>query len=146
MKVILLQDVQKVGKRYDVKDLSEGYAQNVLISRGLAVLATPAELAKLKDKLAGMNKKREEEAKIFDNLISEVNDKVVTIEARENGKGHLFKQVSAADIKDAILKVSGVQINIDDIVPGHIKEVGTYKVKIKRGDKEGSCSIIVKGI
>jgi large subunit ribosomal protein L9 len=146
MKVILLQDVQKVGKRYDVKDLSEGYAQNVLISRGLAVLATPAELQKLEVKLAGRNKKREDEARIFENLISEVNNKTITIEARENGKGHLFKQVSALDIKDAIMKIAGVDIDANDIVPGHIKEVGTYKVKIKRGDKEGSCSIIVKGI
>ena len=146
MKVILLQDVQKVGKRYDVKDLSEGYAQNVLISKGLAVIATASELQKLKSKMADMDRKREEETRAFSALISKVNNTSITVEARENGKGHLFKQISAKDIAHAIFKTSGIIIDEDTIVVGHIKEVGTYKIKIQRGDKEGMCEVLVKGI
>jgi large subunit ribosomal protein L9 len=57
MKVILLADVPKVGNRYDIKDLKEGYAPNVLISKGLACLATKAELAKLDDMKNKMERK-----------------------------------------------------------------------------------------
>ncbi len=50
MKVILLTDIPKVGNKYDVKEFKEGYAQNVLLSKGLACLATKSELAKLDDR------------------------------------------------------------------------------------------------
>ena len=60
MKVILLTDIPKVGNKYDVKDFKEGYAQNVLLAKGLACLATKAELAKLDDRKRVMEKKKQE--------------------------------------------------------------------------------------
>ena len=61
MKVILLTDIPKVGNRYDVKEFKDGYAINVLISKGLAEMATPHALGKLASKKAEMDKKRKEE-------------------------------------------------------------------------------------
>ena len=144
MKVILLTDIPKVGNRYDVKDFAQGYAQNVLLSKGLAELATPHNLAKLEAKKAAMNKKREEENKAFDTLISAIDNKQVTIVAKANEKGHLFKAVSPDDVATAIKKETGVDIDPDSIVLDHIKEVGTHKVTIKKGNKKGQCEIIVK--
>jgi large subunit ribosomal protein L9 len=146
MKVILLQDVPKVGNRYDVKDFKEGYAQNVLLSKGLAELATPQALAKLEAKKRDMDKKRAEEMAAFNELISKVSDSVVVIKARANDKGHLFKQVSARDVVDAVQKSTGVELDEGTVVVGHIKELGTYTVKIRKGDKSGECKITVEGI
>ena len=70
MKVILLTDIPKVGNKYDVKDFKEGYAQNVLLAKGLAILATKAELAKLEDRKRQSQKKKEEENNLFENLIA----------------------------------------------------------------------------
>jgi len=143
MKVIFLVDVPKVGNRYDVKDFKEGYAQNVLLSKGLAELATPIALARLEAKKSQMNKARESEMKAFNELVGQVNNKTVTIVARANEKGHLFKTVSAKDIIDAIFKSSGIKVEEGHVVTGHIKELGTYKIKIKKGDREGNCGVVV---
>ncbi|MDE2030965.1 MAG: 50S ribosomal protein L9 [Patescibacteria group bacterium] len=144
MKVILLTDIPKVGNRYDVKDFKEGYAQNVLLAKGLAVLATPAELSKLKDRKAKLDKKKEEEDKLFSELISSIDNKKITIFAKANEKGHLFKAVSSRDIIDAIYKNTNINIEENSLVMDHIKEIGLHKVMIKKGDKKGECEIIVE--
>ena len=144
MKVILLTDVPKVGNRYDVKDLSPAYAQNVLISKGLAELATPAAMAKLDQKKAEMNKKRAEEAKAFDDLISSIDTKTISIKVKANDKGILFKSVGPRDVADAIKIVAGVSIDEHAIIMNPIKELGTHTVTIKKGNKQGKCTIVVE--
>ncbi len=144
MKVILLTDIPKVGNKYDVKDFAQGYAQNVLLSKGLAELATPQALARLDSKKAAMNKKKEGEIKIFTDLIASVNNTKIVIAAKANEKGHLFKAVSQKDVADAIKKISGIEIDESRIVMDYIKELGSHMVKIKKGTKEGKCEIIVE--
>jgi large subunit ribosomal protein L9 len=145
MKVILLTDIPKVGNRYDVKELKDGYAINVLISKGLAEMATPHALGKLASKKAEMENKRKEEEKAFESLIASIDNTTVTILAKANDKGHLFKSISASDVAKAIKESSGVEVDEHSIIiTGHIKEVGSHKVKIKKGNREGKCEIIVK--
>ena len=144
MKVILLTDIPKVGNRYDVKDFKEGYAQNVLIAKGLAELATPNALAKLEAKKAIANKKREEEKKAFDQLIASIDNIVVTIKAKANEKGHLFKAVSPKEVAVAIKQFSGTTVDEDSIVMSQIKELGKHTITIKKGGTQGKCEIIVE--
>lgn len=144
MKVILLTDIPKVGNRYDVKDFKEGYAQNVLIAKGLAELATPQALSKLATKKAELDKKREEESKAFDQLIASINNIVVTIKAKANEKGHLFKAVNVKDVAQAVHAASGISVDEGAITMPTIKELGTYSVAIKKGNKKGECKIIVE--
>jgi large subunit ribosomal protein L9 len=144
MKVILLTDVPKVGNRYDVKDFKEGYAQNVLLSKGLAELATPAALARLADKKAKIHKQKEDEARVFAELIAAVDNKKITLKAKANEKSHLFSAVSARDIVKAIKDSSGVDIDEHTIVMKTIKEIGIHSVVIKKGDKKGTCQISVE--
>ena len=143
MKVILLTDIPKVGNKYDVKDFKEGYAQNVLLAKGLAVMATKAELAKLEDRKKVMVKKKEEEHKLFSELISTVNGKVITVKAKANDKGHLFKAVGPRDVAQAIKDISGIDVEESSLTMDHIKTIGSHKVYIKRGDKKGECHIEV---
>ncbi len=146
MKVILLTDIPKVGNRYDVKDFKDGYAENVLISKGLAILATKNELAKLNDMKNKMERKRQEEIKIFKELVSSINNKSVVIKAKTNEKGHLFKAVSQKDIIDAIKKDTGIEIEEKSLIMENIKNIGSHKVLIKKGDMKGECEVIVEAI
>jgi len=144
MKVILLTDIPKVGKRHDVKEFKTGYAQNVLLSKGLAELATPQALAKLEAKVLQANKKKEEEMKAFEMLISSIGDKTVKIKAIANEKGHLFKAVSLNEVVHAIKESLGVDIDEDTLVMDHIKEIGVHMITIKKGNRVGKCNILVE--
>ncbi|MFA6514835.1 MAG: 50S ribosomal protein L9 [Candidatus Paceibacterota bacterium] len=143
MKVILLTDIPKVGNKYDVKEFKEGYAQNVLLSKGLACLATKAELAKLEDRKKQMQKKKEEEMESFNNLIASVDNKVITIKVKANEKGHLFKAVGPHDVVLAIKDITGIDLDEKSLTMEHIKVLGIHKVLIKKGDKKGECEIEV---
>jgi large subunit ribosomal protein L9 len=143
MKVILLTDIPKVGNKYDVKEFKEGYAQNVLLAKGLACLATKAELAKLDDRKKVMQKRKEEEMEAFASLISTVGNKVIKIKAKANEKGHLFKAVGPHDVALAIKEISGVLIDEKSLIMEHIKTLGSHKVFIKKGDKKGECQISI---
>jgi len=145
MKVILLTDIPKVGNKYDVKEFKEGYAQNVLLSKGLACLATKSELAKLDDRKKQAQKKRDDEMKSFADLIASVGNKVITIKAKANEKGHLFKSVSPHDVVTAIKELSGIEVEEKSLVMEHIKSLGSHKVLIKKGDQKGECEVMVIG-
>ena len=90
MKVILLTDVPKIGNRYDVKELKDGFAQNALIAKGLAILATKSELAKIENRKKETDQKKALGNRLFEEILSKVNDKEIIIKAKANDKGHLF--------------------------------------------------------
>lgn len=144
MKVILLTDIPKVGNRYDVKEFAQGYAQNVLLSKGLAELATPQALAKLEARKAQLAKKKEEEAQAFEKLISTIGGSMVTIRVNANEKGHLFKAVSPRDVISAIKNATGIEIEEQSLVMNHIKELGVHTVSIKKGGREGKCTLHIE--
>jgi len=146
MKVILLTDIPKVGNKYDVKDFKEGYAQNVLLAKGLACLATKTELAKLEDRKKQMQKKKEEEIELFNNLISSVGNKVIIIKVKANEKGHLFKAVGPHDVFLAIKEFTGIEIDEKSLMMEHIKTLGSHTISIKKGDKKGECQIVVEAL
>lgn len=142
MKIILTTDVPKVGNRYDLKEFKDGYA-NVLIARGVAILATPQALSSLEAKKRDTEKKKEEEMKTFDSLVASINNTKIEIKAKANEKGHLFKSVSPRDVASAIKSITEVEIDEGSIVMEHIKELGTHTVEIKKGNKKGKCEVIV---
>ena len=107
-------------------------------------IATPQAFTKIEAKKAQKNKKKEEEVKAFEELISTVGDTVVKIFAKANEKGHLFKAVSVRDVVEAIKQASGIEIDENTLVMEHIKELGTHTVIIKKGDKKGKCQIVVE--
>jgi large subunit ribosomal protein L9 len=144
MKVILLTDVPKVGNRYDVKDLKDGFAQNVLISRGLAVLATPKALADLADKKSKMSQKVSQEIKTFEDLINNLKNQKITIKAKANEKGHLFKSINPRDVVIAVKDTTGNQIDENYLVMEHIKELGVHTVVLKKGKSEGKFEVEIE--
>lgn len=146
MKVILLTDIPKVGNKYDIKDFKEGYAQNVFLAKGLACLATPAELAKLENRKRKIEREKEEEIELFNNLISSISGKIIIIKAKANEKGHLFKAVGPHDIVFAIKESTGMEIDEKSITMEHIKTLGSHKIFIKKGDKKGECQVEIDAL
>ncbi len=142
MKIILTTDVPKLGNRYEVKELKDGFA-NTLIARGVALMATPKALSDLATKKAQIEQKKAEEMKVFESMIASIDNKKIEIKAKANDKGHLFKAINAIDVAKAIKDVTGIEVEVSAIVMDHIKELGSHTVEIKKGNKKGKCEVVV---
>ncbi len=128
MQVIFLQDVKNVAKRGQIKDVPDGYARNFLLARKLATLATPAEMAKVKQ---DQDKKKMQialEKQEIQKLATAVDGKRIVIKARAKDK-KLFGSITPKDISLEIRKL-GLAIPEKALAPDHIRELGERKVKI----------------
>ena len=146
MKVILLKDIAKIGKRGEVKDVPEGYAINVLIKKQMALMATPGELMKWKQKADSQNHKKELATNTFVQLVDAIRHENVVIEGKKaDQKGQLFAAIHEDDVVDAIFKVTKLSVDPKQIIiTGHIKTLGKHTVEIKQGDKKEKITLEVK--
>lgn len=144
MKVILLKDVQNVGKRFEIKNVSDGFAMNSLIPQKLAELATPSALKKLEER-----KKRDEESKkVRDELLAKNIDAIkgvrVEVSGKGNEQGHLFASIHKGELVSALKSQTRLDIDEEHIdLARPIKEAGEHVIPIKVGDKETAFTLIV---
>ena len=135
-----------LGKRGEVKDVAEVYAINVLIKKGNALQATPAELLKWKQKVESQQHKKELQTNTFTQLVDTLRKEKVTITGKKHdGKGQLFAQIKEVDIADAIFKVTSFSVDPKQIlIPSHIKALGIYDIELKQGVRKEKFTIEVK--
>ncbi len=145
MKVILLKDVPKVGRKYDVKDVAEGYALNMLLPKKLAQIATSQAIKKIEDiKNNDLTQKRIQEELLHKNLET-INSLTVTVKGKANEKGHLFAGITKENLVAEILKSSRLNIDPELVqLEKPIKEVGSHKVQIKAGNKKAEFVLVVE--
>ncbi|MFI4912400.1 MAG: 50S ribosomal protein L9 [Sedimentisphaeraceae bacterium JB056] len=130
MKVLLLDDVYKLGWLGDIVEVKDGYARNYLVPYGLATIPTEENIEAIAEEKA----QRAQERKVALEKLEKVRDGIegaeVKVVAAANFQGHLFGSVGAAEIGKA-LRDAGYEVS-DDMVPGgHIKEVGVHNVTLK---------------
>jgi large subunit ribosomal protein L9 len=132
MKVVFLQDVPKVAKAGDVKEVSDGYSRNYLLPRKLAVVATPAELKNLelqRQANARREVRTEQEAEAFAKVLQ---DTTVVLKMRAGSKEKLYGSVTSADIAKEIKKLTKQEVDKRKIeLPEPIRELGSHQVSIK---------------
>jgi large subunit ribosomal protein L9 len=133
MKVILNQNVQKLGKAGDVVDASDGYFRNFLQPRKLAVLATTGTLKKREEDIATIRKKAEAAHQTFVELSEKIKaTESIRIDAKAGENGKLYGKVTSKEIAAAISKAVGTTIDKKDIRGADdINALGTYTVVIK---------------
>ncbi len=144
MRVVLLKDIEGVGKKYQVKEVADGYARNYLIPQGLAKIADEEtmEWARRQEELK--EQKAEEELKKIGELASKMDGLEVEIPVKVGEKGQLFEKVTAQKIASA-LKEMGYEVKKTQIeLPQEIKEVGEFEAKIKfEHNLEAQIKVIV---
>lgn len=132
MKVILLKDDKKLGKKGDIINVKDGYARNFLFPKKTAIEATKANLRVLdaeKSAQAKIEQEKYEEAKEIGDKISKIEIKIKT-KAGENGK--LFGSITTKDIADLLKKEHSIEIDKRKIeLKDAIKSTGEYVAKIK---------------
>ncbi len=145
MKVIFNTDVRGQGKKGEMKEVSDGYARNYLMPRGLASPATAdaVNALKLKEKAkAAQMAKEKAAAKENAKRLSGV---VVQISARAGQGGRLFGAVTSQEIAEALREQHGIEIEKNKIVQAEpIKQFGSYEVKAKLGyEVSGTINVLV---
>ena len=145
MQVILKQDVEKIGQRGDIVDVSRGYVRNFLVPRGLAEMATPGRLEEVRREMEEAEERDRRMAERASEIAATLNKSVITIEARTGEDERLFGSVTAANIASAIEKARGVRVDRRRVrLDEPIKSLGTHQVPIQvHGDVEANVKVIV---
>lgn len=132
MKVVLKQDVKSIGKKDELHEVSDGYARNYLLPRGLAVAADAAAVNEVRTKAAAVEHHAAQELAAAQALAKKIGGQTVTLKAKAGQSGRLFGSVTAKDIAAALGQKVGESIDKRKIVmDGDIKNFGSYEIEVK---------------
>ena len=131
MKVLLCEDVEKLGWLGDIVEVRNGYARNYLLPQGVAVVPTEANIKSLADEKVKRGEQRKLAREQLERVAESVEGAEAVVAAKANEQGHLFGSVTQRDIAEN-LREQGFQIS-DEMakLSEHIKEVGTHEVTLK---------------
>lgn len=130
MKVVLLKDVENVGKQFEIREVADGHARNLLIPQGLVKLATKEALEWVEVQKEILAKQSEEELKGIQELATKLDDMEVNIAVKVGDEGQLFEQINAQKIADK-LKEMGFEVKKNQVrLEEPIKELGEFEVKL----------------
>ena len=131
MRIILLQDIDNIGKKYEVKDVADGYARNFLIPKGLVKLVSKESLKWLEIQKEIITKQAEQGLEKIQEIVSGIDGVEVLIPVKLGEKKQLFEKISQQKISDK-LKEMGFKIKKNQIdLKDPIQEIGEFPIKIK---------------
>lgn len=147
MKIILTQDVKKVGKKGDLLEVKDGYARNALFPKGLAVEANAVNLNNRKLEQKAEDKRKQNELDEANRIAQAINDKEIKLAVKTGEGGKVFGSVTSKEIAEEIQKQFGVKIDKKKIqLKEAIKGLGGQKVAIKlHPNVTATVSVLVVG-
>lgn len=130
MKVIILEDIDNVGKKYEIKDVADGFARNFLLPKKLVKIADRNSLKWLKKQKESLAYRAEEDLKKIQTIATELDGREIEFILKAGKKGELFESINAEKIAKKI-KENGVDLNKNQIeLKSPIGEIGEFPVKI----------------
>jgi large subunit ribosomal protein L9 len=136
MRVILLQDVDGLGKAGDLKDVANGYARNYLLPRQLAAGATPSLIANRQQRIAAEQRKLEKQSELNRQQAERLGQVTLTFKARVGSQGRLYGSITSQDIAAGLREAEGIVVDRRMIdMPEPIRTTGTFKVPVKIASK-----------
>ncbi len=144
IELLLIHNVEHLGKQGDVVEVKRGYASNYLLPQGLATIATEHHKRMVEKHRAKLEEIARERLAGLRAVLQELVRTSVTIEANANDEGHLYGSVGATEISRS-LKQQDLMVTADQIVlQGPLKEVGLYTVKVRlAAEVEGDLKVWV---
>lgn len=131
MKVILKQDVKGTGKKGQLVEVADGYANNFLLRRGLATPANAQSMNEMKSRDAAAAFRLAEEQRIASETAAVLEGKTLKLTAKAGAGGKLFGSVTAKEVADAIQRELGVEVDKRKVSLADIKAFGTYTAEVK---------------
>ncbi len=145
MKIILLKDVSKLGRKYETKTVSDGHAINLLIPQGLAIAATADAVKRIENLKASAEGERKVQEELLVKNIEGLKDATVTIACKANEKGHLFAGLHKEALVVEIEKQTRLQIEPSFIQLEHpLKTTGEHMIEVKTGNKTARFKLVIE--
>ncbi|NLE07575.1 MAG: 50S ribosomal protein L9 [Parcubacteria group bacterium] len=145
MKVILKQDVKGVGRKFEIKDVSAGYANNFLIPNKLAEHASPEAVKRAEISKMNAVVEMEIKEKLAEKQIETLKNVAVVLKKKSNEKGNLFEQVHPDEIVKALKEQASIEIGAEFLsVEEPIKEIGEHTVLVSIGSSKTEFKVIVE--
>ncbi len=131
MKVILTQDVKAQGKKGDLINVSDGYANNFLLKKGLAKVATKQAINELEGKKGAEEYRRNQEEEKAKNIADSMKEFTVKLTAKSGKEGKLFGSITSKDVAQALKEQYNIEVDKRKIdLPDGIKTCGTRDVNV----------------
>ncbi len=145
MKIILLKDIPKLGRKYDIKDVSDGYALNMLIPRGMAEVATASALEKSRVLKAKATTEKKVQGELLAKNLDTIKGLTLNLKEKANEKGHLFAGITKEMLSGEIQKSARLNIDPESIkLPKPLKEVGEHKVVVEAMDRKVEFTVNIE--
>lgn len=130
MKVILLKDVENLGKKHDIKEVADGYARNFLLAKNLVKQATQKAIEEIKAQKELVAQKAKEELKLVQEQVSQIDGQEVEIAMKLKETGEIYGSITPFKISQALKKkgfnIKKSQVNLKE----NVKKLGEYPVII----------------
>jgi large subunit ribosomal protein L9 len=131
MKVVFLEDLSSKEKKGDIKEVSDGYARNYLLPRGLALPATQGAIKVAQKVAEERERKRARQYDEYVELAKQINGKELHFKGKSSSKGTLHGSITAADISDQLSEMIKVDIDKKKIMlKNTLHKVGSYDVDV----------------
>lgn len=132
MQVILNQDVKGQGKKGQMVNVSDGYARNYLLPRGLAKEATKSNINELKGKAESLEYKIKTETKEANDIVEKMKTIEVVMSAKAGANGKLFGSITSKDVSEALTAQHHIKLDKKKfVIPDGIKTLGETEVEVK---------------
>lgn len=145
MKVILKQDIKGIGRKYEIKNVADGYANNFLIPKGLVQYASDQAIKDAKILESKLLAEKEISRELLEKQVEMLKGVSITLKKKVNEKGHLFEKIHPEEVSKALKEQAKIEIDPELLViEKPIKEVGGHSVSVHIGKSKGEFKLIVE--
>ena len=146
MKIIFLKDVPRIGKKYEVKEVADGYGRH-LVTQKIAEVATSESIARLEKKMSVDATLKRVHTELLMKNLEALNGATITIYGKANPQEHLFAKMHKEEILAGLKEQTGLDMNPDYIIlEKPIKELGSYDIPVVIEKHRAVFTVIVEAI
>lgn len=146
MKIIFLRDVPKVGKKYETKDVADGYGRHLVMQK-IAEPATKEVLARIQNKMATDATMKKVHTELLMKNLDAISGTGITIHGKANEKGHLFASIHKEEVLAELKRSAGIDMNPDYVILERpIKELGLYDIPVMIEKNRVTFKVTVEGV
>ena len=145
MKVILLKDVPKVGRKYEIKNIADGFARNMLFPKKLAEPATAESEARLEKMMLQEAGSKKVQAELLAKNLSAVEGMEIVVSAKANEEGHLFAAIHLSELISALKEQLHVDAEEEMLsIEKPLKATGVFPVSLQAAGKSATFSVRIE--